>query len=177
MTPLSSCLLRVSNIGFGMDNVMSPFVFEQILTQRHTKNFIKNNMQHSVKLLKSEVTFMPHVQNSTWSLLVLFRIKGRHPAFERSYCLLHLDPFPKRKSHNVNQICSKLKKYLCRSEMRVYPDENPCVTGKNFQISKCCGETQCFVACWIFLMLNKLQFLFAHLHLSRHLMFANFTGT
>ena len=143
MTQWWSCPLRVSKVGFSTDTVLSPFLFEKLLNQRHTKGFIKGNIQHSIKMLKSKVTFIPHLQNSTWSLFVLVCIKGRHPAHDRSYCLLHLDPSPIRNSHNVKQVSSRLRSYLCQSESMVYPDEGQCVTSTNFQVTKCSGENLC----------------------------------
>ena len=139
--------LSVSKVGFSTDNVLSPFLLEKLLNQQHTKSFIKGNIQHSIKMLKSKVTFIPHLQNSTWLLFVLVCIKGRHPAHDRSYCLLHLDPSPRRNSHNVKQVSSRLRSYLCHSESMVYPDEGQCVIGTNFQVTKCLGGTLCFGFC------------------------------
>ena len=143
MTRWWSCPLRVSKVGFGSDNVLSPFLFEKLLNQRHTKSFIKDNIQHSVKMLKSKVTFIPHLQNSTWSLFVLVCVKGRHHAHDRSYSLLHLDPSARMSSNNVKRVSSRLRSYLCHSERVVYPDERQCVTGSNFQVTKCSGENLC----------------------------------
>ena len=134
---------RVSKVCFSADNVLSPSLLEKLLNQRHTKSFIKGNVQHSIKMLKSKVTFMPHLQNSTWSLFVLVCVKGRHPAHDRSYSLLHLDPSARMSSNNVKRVSSRLRSYLCHSEQVVCPDEGQCVTGSNFQVTKCSGKNLC----------------------------------